>query len=92
MQQLFLEETKPLSEFPKSASSFLATVQEEPKAVVYTDGPADHGAVILALASYQEMKDELELLRDIHRAAREIDAGKALPHDQALEKVLSGLG
>ncbi len=90
MQEPIHEEIKPLSEFPKTAASFLDKVHGEPKVLVYADEPA-RGAVLLDLTSYRQMKDELALLRDIHQANREIDAGSGVPHAKALNDILTRL-
>ena len=89
MKPLLAEEFKPLSEFPENVASFLAQ-RTGSKAHVYSDKPA-HGAVILDLVSYQALKDELSLLRDIHQASQEIAAGEGVPHDLAREQILSRL-
>ena len=88
MGQVLPEELKSLAEFPSEPATLIDEIGD--KAFVYTDEGAQ-GAVILDLAAYRAMQEELALLHDIQQADREIIAEKGVPHDQALDVLLSRL-
>ena len=43
------------------------------------------------VAAYEELVEELELLRDVHQAEKELAAGKGIPQSKARAQVLARL-
>jgi antitoxin YefM len=48
-------------------------------------------AVLLDVAQYEELLDQLELLQDIQAAERQVDSGLGIAQDKAREQVLRSL-
>jgi len=88
MQRLFLDEDiKPLSEFRSHTASCIKQVQRSKRPVVITH----HGksaAVLIDVGEFEALLQRLELLEDIQDGESQIDAGKGIPHEKALKKVL----
>jgi len=81
------EDIQPLTAFRANVAAFVEQVRATGRPLVLTQ----HGrgaAVLLGAADYEALVDELELLRDIAVAEREIEAGEAIPHDE-VERRLS---
>lgn len=71
---------QPVTEFRANAAQYIEQVQETGQPVVLTQ----HGrsaAVLLDVASYEAMVDELALLRDVRQADEQLTAGKLGSHD-----------
>lgn len=82
---------KPVSEFRSNAASLIQQVQDGRRPLILTQ----HGhsaAVVLAASEYDRLMDELELLRDVAQAERQLDEGQGIPHDQARAQLLRGSG
>jgi hypothetical protein len=43
------------------------------------------------VAAYEDLVEELELLRDVHQAEKELAAGKGVAHTKARSQVLARL-
>lgn len=72
-------DVRPVTEFRSNASAFLDQVQSTKRPVVLTQ----HGrsaAVLLDVGVYEDLLDEVELLRDIRKAEAQIEAGQVAPH------------
>lgn len=70
---------QPVTEFRANASKVIGQVRETGEAVYLTQ----HGrstAVLLDVEAYEALIDELELLRDVAAAEREIAAGRGRSH------------
>ena len=81
---------QPLTVFRANAASFVEQVQATRRPLILTQ----HGrsaAVLLGVADYEALIDELELLRDIRTAEREIEEGKGIPHSEVVESLHSRL-
>ncbi len=77
---------QPVTEFRARAAQFIEQVQETGQPVVLTQ----HGrsaAVLLDVASYESMVDELALLRDVRAAEVQVVAGQTRSH-AAVAKLL----
>ena len=48
-------------------------------------------AVLLDVGEYDRLIDELELLREVRLAERQLEAGSGIPHDEAKARVLAAL-
>ena len=85
-----LEDIKPVSEFRAHAASLIQQVRERKRPLVLTQ----HGhsaAVLLDVADYEALIEEVELLRDVQTAVREIDSGKGIPHENARKRLLKAI-
>ena len=81
---------KSISEFRNNAASLIEQVQNENQPLILTQH--GHGAaVVLSVAAYDQMLDEIELLRSIARGERQLERGEGVPHDEAKQQVLARL-
>lgn len=72
-------DVRPVTEFRANASAFLDQVQSTKRPVVLTQ----HGrsaAVLLDVGVYEDLLDEVALLRDIRAAEAQLEAGQIAPH------------
>ncbi len=84
------EDIRPLSEVRANIAAVIGQVQDTKRAVILTQ----HGrsaAVLLDVQTYEELLDELELLRDVRAAEDEIVSGEGMPHGKARAEVLRRL-
>ena len=81
---------KPLSEFRANAEQWIEEVRSTGEALVLTE-EGERAAVLVEAHRYEEILDELDLLREIHLAEQQLAAGQGIPHEQAREQVLSAL-
>lgn len=84
------EDIQPLSEFRANAAAVLKQVQDTDRPVVLTQ----HGrgaAVLMGVERYEALMEELELLRDVQAAEREVADGQGLAHTKARARVLKRL-
>jgi prevent-host-death family protein len=82
------EVVQPASDLQAHAAELVRRVQETRRPVVLTE----HGreaAVLVDRESYQELLEELELLRDVHRGLADVEAGRVVPHDEARARLLA---
>lgn len=82
------EDIRPLSEFRANAAAFVSQVKETKRPLILTQ----HGrsaAVLLDVAEYEALVEQVELLRDVRQAEKELSEGKGIDHAQAKEKVLA---
>ena len=81
---------RPVSEFQENASQLLEELRVTRRALVLTeDGRSS--AVLVEVAEFEELLEELETLREIHLAEQQISSGQGVPHEQAREQILSAL-
>ncbi len=72
-------DVRPITEFRANTSAFLDQVQSTKRPVVLTQ----HGrsaAVLLDVGVYEDLLEEVALLRDIRTAESQIEAGQVAPH------------
>jgi len=84
------KDVRSLSEFRADVAGVVRQVQRRRRPVFLTQ----HGrgaAVLMDVAAYAELMAELELLRDVHQAEKELAAGRGVAHSKAKAKVLSRL-
>src|SRR3954451_9026093 len=84
------EDIRPLSEFRADAAGMIQRVRETKRVLVLTQR-GHSSAVVLDIGEYQHLLDELELLRDICIAARQIGDGQGVSHREALSQALARL-
>ena len=84
------EDVQPLSAFRANAAGFLEQVRETKRPIVLTQ----HGksaAVVLDVAEYEALVDEVELLRDIREAQAQLARGEGVPHEEVVEELRARL-
>lgn len=77
---------QPVTEFRANAAQFIVQVQETGKPVILTQ----HGrsaAVLLDVESYEELVEELALLRDARLAEEQVAGGKSRSHSAVAKKL-----
>jgi len=84
------EDIRPLSEFRADAAGMLARVRQTKRVLVLTQR-GHTSAVVLDVSEYQRLLDELEVLRDVHAALRQIEGGEGVPHGKAKRRALARL-
>ena len=80
------EDVQPLSAFRANAAGLLRQLRETRRPLVLTQ----HGksaAVVLDVAHYESLMDELELVRDIRRAHEELARGEGIPHEEVVAEL-----
>jgi antitoxin YefM len=91
MNRLSLQEDiRPLSEFRSHVASFILQVREKHRPLLITHR-GKSAAVLLGVAQYEELLDQLELLQDVQVGERQVDAGEAMAHDKAQARILHQL-
>jgi prevent-host-death family protein len=73
---------KPVSEFRANAAELIEQVRNTRRPLVLTQR-GHSAAVVLDVTDYAELIEELELLRDVHTAVKQIESGKGIPHREA---------
>lgn len=91
MRRLNLEQDiRPLSEFRANAAAMVQQVRSSGRPLVLTQ--RGHGAaVVLAIAEYERLIGELELLRDVQLAEQQLEAGQGIDHEEARARVRARL-
>lgn len=84
------EDIKPLSEFRANTAALVRRIRETKRALVLTQR-GHSAAVVVDVGEYERLLEELELLRDIHVAERQVADGEGVPHDAARRQVLDSL-
>ncbi|MDP9193782.1 MAG: type II toxin-antitoxin system Phd/YefM family antitoxin [Acidobacteriota bacterium] len=83
MRRISLEkDIKPVSEFRANAAELIEQVKISGRPLVLTQR-GHSTAVVLNVAEYEGMVEELELLRDVRTAVKQIDAGEGLTSREA---------
>jgi len=73
-------DVRPITEFRSHTSAVLAQLQRTKRPVILTQ----HGrsaAVLLDVAAYEALVDEVAVIRDVHTAEAQMDAGMGIPHE-----------
>lgn len=81
---------QPVTEFRANAAQFIEQVQATGEPVILTQ----HGrsaAVLLDVASYEAMMDELALLRDVRVAEAQLAAGRGATHAAVAKRLRARL-
>lgn len=84
------EDIHPLSEFRSNVAAVVEHVQETKRPVILTQRGRS-AAVLLDLKTYEDLLEEIELLRDVRAAESEISAGKGLAHRNAKKQLVAGI-
>ena len=73
-------DVRPVTEFRSHTSAVLAQLRRTKRPVILTQ----HGrsaAVLLDVAAYEALVDEVAVIRDIRTAEAQLDAGMGIPHE-----------
>jgi antitoxin YefM len=73
---------KPVSEFRANAAELIEQIRNSGRPLVLTQR-GHSAAVVLDVADYARLVEELELLRDVRTAVEQIEAGKGIPNREA---------
>ncbi|MGV8083564.1 MAG: type II toxin-antitoxin system Phd/YefM family antitoxin [Coriobacteriia bacterium] len=76
----------PVTEFRANTSSLLTRMHANKRPVVLTQ----HGrgtAVVMDVEVYEQLLDQMELLRDLHVAESQIARGEGIPHEQVVAEL-----
>jgi antitoxin YefM len=84
------EDIKPLSEFRANAAELVQRVRETKRPLVLTQR-GHSAAVLVDVSEYEQLLEQVEVLRDIQMAQSQIAAGQGVPHDEALAQILDQL-
>ena len=82
------EDIKPVSEFRARSAAMIAQVQRSRRPLILTQ----HGrgsVVLLDVNVFEAMREEIELLRDLGVAERQIDGGQGISHADARGRILA---
>jgi len=84
------EDIKPLSEFRAHAAALVERVRETRRPLVLTQR-GHSTAVVLGVSEYERLLEEVELLRDVRQAERQLNEGLGVSHEEAKARVLAAL-
>ena len=77
------KDVRSLSEFRAKVASYISQVRETHRPLVITNR-GNGAAVLLDVSDYEALLEELELIRDVRDAEKQVDAGAAVGHEAAL--------
>jgi antitoxin YefM len=81
------EDVYPISEFRSNAAALVRKVRESRRALVLTQRGRS-AAVLLDAEDYEDLLEEIEVLRDVQTALKEFSAVKGVSQNKALKQVL----
>lgn len=84
------QDIRPLSEFRADAANLIDRARRTKRALVLTQR-GHSSAVVIGVENYQELLDELELLRDVRAATAQIERGEGIPQAAARRAALAKL-
>jgi len=90
MPTIYPSDVRPLTEFRANMARYIDELENRERPLILTQ----HGhsaAVLLGVAQYEKLIEELELVRDVRAGEAELAAGKAVPVRQARAEVLRRL-
>ncbi len=91
MKRLRVEQDiTPLSDFRARLTRYIEQVQTSKRPMVITQR-GHSAAVVLDVGVYDELIEELETLREIQQASRQIEAGYGVDHEDARRDLLDEL-
>ncbi|MFQ5703055.1 MAG: type II toxin-antitoxin system Phd/YefM family antitoxin [Gemmatimonadales bacterium] len=73
---------RPLSEFRANIAAYIEQVRDSGRPLVLTQNGRG-AAVVLGVEQYEQICDEVELVRDVKTAENQIAAGKGVSHSRA---------
>lgn len=84
------EDIKPLSEFRANAAALVERIRQTRRPLVLTQR-GHSTAVVLGAAEYESLMEEVEVLRDVRQAERQLENGLGIPHAEAKARVMATL-
>ena len=81
---------QPISDFRANTSAMLEQVRETGRPLVLTRRGRG-AAVVLDIAAYRNLLDELEELRDVQRGLADIEAGRVVDHKDVEARIAARL-
>ena len=82
----FKQDVKPISEFRANAAALIDHVRNRKRALILTQRGRS-AAVVLDVDEYEDILDELELLRDVRTALEQEEKGELVSHDKVKKEV-----
>ena len=76
------KDIKPVSEFRANAAELIEQVRTSGRPLVLTQR-GHSAAVVINVSEYEQMVDEIDVLRDIHTAVQQIAAGHGVSNREA---------
>lgn len=73
---------RPVSEFRANAADLIEQLRESGRPLILTQR-GHSAAVVLDVASYEQMLEEIELLRDLRDSEKQLRAGRTLSNREA---------
>jgi len=73
---------RPVSEFRANAAELIEQLRESGRPLILTQR-GHSAAVVLDVAAYEQMVEEIELLRDVRESEKELAAGKGISNRDA---------
>ena len=80
-------DVKPVSALGSNAEACVAQVHREKRPLALTS-EGEVTAVLMDVEEYERLHEELELLREIRQAERELEQGLGIPHEEARRQIL----
>ncbi len=90
MPTIHPSDVRPLTEFRANIARYIDELESRDRPLILTQ----HGhsaAVLLSVAQYEKLIEELELARDVRAGEEELAAGEAIPARSARAEVLRRL-
>lgn len=87
---IFSQDIRPLSDFRASTAACIKHLHESKRPMILTQRGRGV-AVVLDIAEYENMKEKLEIIRDLEVAEQQISYGEVLEHDEAMELIKRNL-
>ena len=76
------QDVKPVSEFRANAAELIEQLKSSRRPLVLTQG-GHSAAVVLDVAEYEGMLEQIELLSDVRTAVAQIERGEGIPNESA---------
>lgn len=87
MRRLKLDrDIRPVSEFRANAADLIEQVRKTGRPLVLTQR-GHSAAVLLDVADYESLLEELDLLRDVRKAVKQLEAGEGVSHAEAKRRL-----
>lgn len=81
-----VKDIKPVSEFRANAAKLIDRVRDTGRPLVLTQR-GHSAAVVLDVDEYENLLEEVELLRDIQLAGKQIETGKGVSNSKAKQEI-----
>lgn len=86
----FDQDIRPLSQFRANVASFVQQVHKTHRPMIITNR-GKSTAVLIDVADYESLLDQLELVQEVRDADLEIERGEGVEHETAKKQILSRL-